>query len=250
VPRCPRYKDAHVSAPTPPSRTRNDPLQYEDLVDEWWAPRGKFAMLHWIAEARAALVPPADREGALLVDFGCGAGLLAPRLIHKGYTHVGFDLSSSALELARSHGVVALRADVRAAPFADRSADVVCAGEILEHVAEFDRVVDEACRVLRPGGVLVVDTIADTLLARVLAVELAERVPGGAPRGIHDPHLFVDRERLVQACAAGGVDLELHGLRPGLLSLARFWTRGSSSATMVPTWSTAVLFQGIGRKRR
>jgi 2-polyprenyl-6-hydroxyphenyl methylase/3-demethylubiquinone-9 3-methyltransferase len=95
-----------------------------------------------------------------------------------------------------------------------------------------------------------VDTIANTLLARVLAVELAERVPGGAPRGIHDPHLFVDRERLVRACAAGGVDLELHGLRPGLLSLARFWTRRTASATMVPTWSTAVLFQGVGRKRR
>lgn len=239
-----------MRARTPPTRTRNDPAQYDDLVDEWWAPRGKFAMLHWIAEARAALVPPADREGALLVDFGCGAGLLAPRLIHKGYTHVGFDLSSSAVDLARSHGVVALRADVCAAPFADRSADVVCAGEILEHVAEFDRVVGEACRVLRPGGVLVVDTIANTLLARVLAVELAERVPGGAPRGIHDPHLFVDRERLVRACAAGGVDLELHGLRPGLLSLARFWTRRTASATMVPTWSTAVLFQGVGRKRR
>jgi 2-polyprenyl-6-hydroxyphenyl methylase / 3-demethylubiquinone-9 3-methyltransferase len=239
-----------VRARTASTRPANDPAQYEDLVEEWWAPRGKFAMLHWIAEARAALVPPADRPGALLVDFGCGAGLLAPRLTEKGYTHIGFDLSSSALDLARSHGVVALRADVRAAPFADRSADVVCAGEILEHVAELDRVVEEACRVLRPGGVLVVDTIANTLLARVLAVELAERVPGGAPRGIHDPRLFVDRAHLVQACAAGGVDLKLHGLRPGLLSLERFWTRRSPSATMVRTWSTAVLFQGIGRKRR
>jgi 2-polyprenyl-6-hydroxyphenyl methylase / 3-demethylubiquinone-9 3-methyltransferase len=239
-----------VRARTPLTRARNDPAQYEDLADEWWEPRGKFAMLHWIAAARAALVPAADRPGALLVDFGCGAGLLAPRLIHKGYTHVGFDLSLSALQLARSHGVVALRADVCAAPFADQSVDVVCAGEILEHVAEFDSVVDEACRVLRPGGVLVIDTIANTLLARLLAVELAERVPGGAPRGIHDPRLFVDRERLVRACAARGVDLELHGLRPGLLSLASFWTRRTGSATMVPTWSTAVLFQGIGRKDR
>lgn len=233
-----------------PTRQRNDVRQYDDLVDEWWVPRGKFAMLHWIAEARAALVPPAPREGAVLVDFACGAGLLAPRLSEKGYTHVGFDLSSSALDLARSHGVVALQADVRAAPFADRSVDVVCAGEILEHVEDTDRVVAEACRILRPGGLLVIDTIAKTLLARLLAVELAERVPGGAPRGIHDPRLFVDRTRLVRACAAGGVDLELHGLRPGVWSLVRFWARRSITASMVPTWSTAVLFQGVGRKRR
>lgn len=239
-----------MSSRIAPNRPRNDPAQYEDLVDEWWDPRGKFAMLHWIADARSALVPPAERRGALLVDFGCGAGLLAPRLIGKGYTHVGFDLSLSALDLARSHGVVTLRADVCAAPFADRSVDVVCAGEILEHVADCDRVVEEACRVLRPGGLLVIDTIAKTLLARVLAVELAERVPGGVPRGIHDPHLFVDRQRLVRVCAAAGVDLELRGLRPGMLSLAQFWTGRAGSATMVRTWSTSVLFQGIGRKRR
>jgi 2-polyprenyl-6-hydroxyphenyl methylase / 3-demethylubiquinone-9 3-methyltransferase len=224
--------------------------QYEDLVDEWWEPRGKFAMLHWIADARAALVPPAGRPGAVLVDFGCGAGLLGPWLADKGYAHVGFDLSLSALELARSHGVVALQADVREVPIADRSVDVVCAGEILEHVADTDRVIGEACRILRPGGLLVIDTIAKTLLARLLAVELAERVPGGAPHGIHDPQLFVDRERLVRACAAGGVDLRLHGLRPSLSSLARFWTRRRATATMVPTWSTAVLFQAIGRKRQ
>ena len=164
MPECRTYKDALVSSRFPPNRPRNDPAQYEDLVDEWWDPRGKFAMLHWIADARSALVPPAERSGALLVDFGCGAGLLAPRLIGKGYTHVGFDLSSSALDLARSHGVVALRADVCAAPFADRSVDVVCAGEILEHVADSDLVIEEACRVLRPGGLLVIDTIARTLL--------------------------------------------------------------------------------------
>jgi 2-polyprenyl-6-hydroxyphenyl methylase/3-demethylubiquinone-9 3-methyltransferase len=232
-----------------PARPRNDVGQYDDLVDEWWTPRGKFAMLHWIADERAALVPPASREGAVLVDFGCGAGLLAPRLTGKGYTHVGFDLAASALDLARSHGVVAVRADVRTAPFADRSVDVVCAGEILEHVDDPDRVVAEACRVLRPGGLLVIDTIARTLRARLLAVEIAERLPGGAPRGIHDPRLFVDRRRLVRACAAGGVDLELRGLRPGISSLVRFWTGRSVAASMVPTRSTAVLFQGIGRKR-
>lgn len=213
-------------------------------------PRGKFAMLHWIAEARAALVPPASREGAVLVDLGCGAGLLAPKLTGKGYSHVGCDLTRSALQLARSHGVAVLQADVRSVPLADRSADVVCVGEILEHVDGSERVVAEACRVLRPGGLLVLDTIANTLLARLLAVELAERISGGAPRGIHDPHLFVDRVRLVEDCAAAGVDVELRGLRPGLASLVRFWARRSDTASMVSTWSTSVLFQGIGRKRR
>lgn len=56
----------------------NDPRQYDDLAGEWWRPDGAFAMLHWLARARAALVPPAARPDAVLVDLGCGAGLMAP----------------------------------------------------------------------------------------------------------------------------------------------------------------------------
>ena len=80
-----------------------------------------------------------------------------------------------------------------ALPLRDAIGDVVTAGEILEHVADVPLVIAEACRVLRPGGLLVIDTIASTRLARVIAVGVAERIPGGAPRGIHDPALFVDR---------------------------------------------------------
>ncbi|HEX4721482.1 MAG TPA: methyltransferase domain-containing protein, partial [Pseudonocardiaceae bacterium] len=84
---------------------RNDPTQYDDLVSEWWEPRGKFAMLHWLAAARAALVPPASRPGAVLVDLGCGGGLTAPHLAELGYRHVGVDVTHSALRQSARHGV-------------------------------------------------------------------------------------------------------------------------------------------------
>ena len=64
-------------------RARNDPAQYDDLAREWWRPHGAFAMLHWIAEARSALVPPASRPGAVLVDIGCGGGPLAPHKLAR-----------------------------------------------------------------------------------------------------------------------------------------------------------------------
>ncbi|REF96634.1 3-demethylubiquinone-9 3-methyltransferase [Asanoa ferruginea] len=235
-----------------PPRPLNDPRQYHDLAGEWWRPDGPFAILHWLAEARARLVPPAPQQGAVLVDVGCGAGLLAPHLRTHGYHHVGVDLVPSALEQAASHGVTPLAADAGSIPLASASADVVVAGEILEHVPDLPGTVAELCRVLRPGGLLVLDTLNDTAVSRVLAVHVAERMPR-APRGIHDPALFVDPNRLTRLCAAHGVRLEVRGIRPSVPAVAG-WLAGRrprpGRRRIVPIATTAVLYQGRGRKNR
>jgi 2-polyprenyl-6-hydroxyphenyl methylase/3-demethylubiquinone-9 3-methyltransferase len=225
---------------------RNDPAQYDELAAHWWRPRGPFAMLHWLAAARGALVPPPSRDGAVLVDLGCGAGLLAPHV--TGYRHIGVDVTASALAQAAVHGVTPLRADVTAVPLVDGCADVVVAGEILEHVPDLPAAVREACRLLRPGGLLVIDTLAATAICRFVAVTLAERVPGAAPRGIHDPVLFVDRAALVRECARHGVRLHLRGIRPSVRGLLRWLAGRVESVPMVPVPTTAVLFQAVGTR--
>jgi 2-polyprenyl-6-hydroxyphenyl methylase/3-demethylubiquinone-9 3-methyltransferase len=187
-------------------------------------------------------------SGAVLVDLGCGAGLLAPHLRGKGYRHIGVDVSRSALAQALAHGVTAVAGNVLALPLADGCADVVSAGEILEHVPDLAGAVAEACRVLRPGGLLVLDTLAATALARFLAVTVAERLPGGPPRGIHDPALFVDRSALVRECARHGVRLLLRGLRPSAVGVLRWVLGRTELVRMVPVSTTAVLFQGVGVK--
>jgi 2-polyprenyl-6-hydroxyphenyl methylase/3-demethylubiquinone-9 3-methyltransferase len=227
-------------------RPLNDPGQYDDLAELWWQPRGRFAMLQWIAEARARLVPPPVRDGALLLDLACGGGLLAPHV--HGYRHVGLDLSATALPQARAHGVVPVRGDVLHLPFADRVADVVVAGEVLEHVTEPLGLVAEACRVLRPGGTLVLDTIAATWWGRFSAVTVGERIPAGPPKRLHDPALFVDRCALVAAAARCGVHLTLSGLRPSALDYLAWLAGRKPSVRMLATRSTAGLFQAHGVK--
>jgi 2-polyprenyl-6-hydroxyphenyl methylase/3-demethylubiquinone-9 3-methyltransferase len=226
---------------------RNDLRQYEALADQWWRPGGAFVMLHWLAAARAALIPAAPRPGEILVDLGCGAGLLAPHVAPLGYRHVGVDLVTGSLRLARAHGVTGVRADVHRLPFNDGSVAVVSAGEILEHVADPSTVVSEACRILRPGGLLVLDTINATWWGRFQAVTLAERV-GLAPPGIHDPRLFVPPALLVETCAAHGVALTVRGIRPAAASLARWLVTRRGSVPMVRSGSTAALYQGWGTK--
>ena len=232
---------------------RNDPRQYDDLADEWWRPGGAFELLHWLAEARAALVPPAGRPGAVLVDAGCGGGLLAPHVRRLGYRHVGVDLRRAGLEQSAGRGVTPVGGDVTALPLADAAADVVVAGEILEHVTDLPGTVAELSRVLRPGGLVVLDTVNDTALGRFITVTAGERL-GIAPTGLHDPELFVDPRELIAEFARHGVALRVRGIRPTMTGLVRWLVlpsrpNGRPLGRVVPTFSTAVLYQGQGRKR-
>jgi 2-polyprenyl-6-hydroxyphenyl methylase/3-demethylubiquinone-9 3-methyltransferase len=142
-----------------------------------------------------------------------------------------------------------MRGSVLAVPLADGCADVVVAGEVLEHVDDDVAVLAECARLLRPGGTLVLDAIARTRLADLVAVRIAERVPGGPPPGIHDPALFVDRRRLLAAADRLGLDLRLVGWRPSVRDLVA-WKLGRRDVVRMRTLpTTAVLFAGSGRKR-
>jgi 2-polyprenyl-6-hydroxyphenyl methylase/3-demethylubiquinone-9 3-methyltransferase len=228
---------------------RNDLAQYDQLADEWWKPAGGFAMLHWLAASRAEHVPPAEHPGAVLVDLACGGGLMAPHVARLGYRHVGVDLGLAGLRVAREHGVAAVRGSVLDVPLADGCADVVLAGEVLEHVEDDGRVITECARLLKPGGTLVIDAVARTRLADLLAVRIGERIPGGPPPGIHDPALFVDRAQLLATADRAGLDLRLVGLRPSMRDLLA-WRRGRRNGVRMREMPmTSVLFAGYGTRR-
>jgi 2-polyprenyl-6-hydroxyphenyl methylase / 3-demethylubiquinone-9 3-methyltransferase len=241
-----------------PVRGRNDPGQYDDLTDEWWLPFGKFAALHWLAAARATLIPAPPYPGAVLLDVACGAGLLAPHLSGPdrsdrlaGWRHVGLDLSELSLRQARAHGVTPVRADAVRLPFADASLHCVVAGEILEHLPDLPAACAELARVLAPGGTLVIDTLNDTLFCRIALVRIAERLPGGPPPRIHDPALLVDPERLRELLAAHRVHLGPPiGLRPSARDLVGWLLRRRDQVRMLRTGSTAGVYQAIATKEQ
>jgi 2-polyprenyl-6-hydroxyphenyl methylase/3-demethylubiquinone-9 3-methyltransferase len=228
------------------TRPRNDPGQYDDLAGEWWRPRGAFEPLHWLAKARAELIPPPTRINAVLVDVACGGGLLAPYV--TGYDHVGVDIGESATRIAKQHGISTARGDVLRLPLKDAKADVVVAGEVFEHVRDLDTMVSEIARVLRPGGTLVGDTLNDTRLSKALLVTLAERLPF-VPAGIHDPDLFVAPERLSRICDDHGITLRVRGLRPCMTDALAWQARLKKDVRMLPTRWTGVLYQCVGVKR-
>ncbi|MBT0767967.1 methyltransferase domain-containing protein [Kineosporia sp. J2-2] len=238
-------------SPRSGTRARNDPAQYDDLTGEWWLPHGRFAALHWLARARAELIPRPPAPGAPLLDIACGAGLLQPYLTGRlaGWAHTGVDLSLLSLRQARVHGVRVLAADAARLPFADASFGCVVAGEVLEHLPDLPAAVAEICRVLKPGGTLVVDTLNDTRFCRVALVRIAEHLPGGPPPGIHDPALLVSPHRLAALLAGHGVRLGRPvGLRPAVGQYLAWLARRRDHVTMLPMSSVAGVYRATAIK--
>jgi ubiquinone/menaquinone biosynthesis C-methylase UbiE len=101
-------------------------------------------------------------SGRRVLDAGCGAGYGAEMIAQAGAIEVvGVDVSEVALELARSTvgaGVTLEQGDVAALDFDDDSFDIVVCFEVIEHVDDRDRVLDELARVLRPDGLLLISS--------------------------------------------------------------------------------------------
>ena len=142
-----------------------------------------------------------------------------------------------------------VQADAEALPLRDEIADVVVAGEVFEHVPNLTGVVEEATRVLRPEGVLIFDTINDTVWSRLSLVTIGERIPGGPPPRIHDPSLFVRPTHLADLLGRYGFHLRVRGLRPSIGDYVAFLLGRRETVRMLPTRSLASLYQGTGTRR-
>lgn len=95
----------------------------------------------------------------LVLDLGCGTGRLAAHLAGRGYKVVGVDVSPEMLASARRRGALALvQADAFRLPFRDATFDAVAALRVVFHFQDAGALLQEASRVLAPGGSLVFDS--------------------------------------------------------------------------------------------
>jgi SAM-dependent methyltransferase len=137
------------------------------------------------------------RPGHRVLDLGCGGGRHAFEVYRRGADVVAFDLDPAELapvtgmfgamraagEVGQEGGATAISGDATAMPFGDGRFDRVIAAEVLEHILDDQRAMNELARVLRPGGLAAI-TVPSFLPERVcwaLSTEYHE-VPGGHVR--------------------------------------------------------------------
>ncbi len=122
--------------------------------------------------------------------------------------------------------------------------EVVVCVDVLEHVADLNKVLAEVARVLRPGGLFLFDTINRNPLARFATITIAEKLLRLLPQGTHDPAMFIRPGELRHAMhGAGLVPGPMTGLGPRGVN-----RRGDLTFGRLPL--TAILYIGIAGKPR
>lgn len=109
----------------------------------------------------------ADRDVELVLDLAGGTGRAARSVDGQA---VVVDAARGMLREAREHGLETVLGDASRLPVRDATVDAVVVVDALHHVHDGAAAVEEAARVLRPGGVLVVREFDPTTLrGRLLA---------------------------------------------------------------------------------
>jgi ubiquinone/menaquinone biosynthesis C-methylase UbiE len=141
---------------------------------EWCASGGaRYAGIYAGSLERARMKP-----GEVLVDIGTGRGELLAAAVRAGAARaVGVEYSESAVKLARqtlsTHDTggraEVVLADARDVPLPSSSADLVTMLDVVEHLApdELSAAFEQARRLLKPGGRLVLHTFPTSTIYNV-----------------------------------------------------------------------------------
>ncbi|MEL6682122.1 MAG: bifunctional 2-polyprenyl-6-hydroxyphenol methylase/3-demethylubiquinol 3-O-methyltransferase UbiG [Pseudomonadota bacterium] len=227
---------------------RNNLAIYDDVANQWWSDD-----IRWVRTLKN-MVPGRlawfdqfiDWQGKTVLDLGCAGGFMAEAICDRGARVIGIDPAADAIAAARAHAAATDRDigyDVgvgEALPYGDSTFDAVVCVDVLEHVTDLAKVVQEIARVLRPGGVLLFDTINRNPIARFVTITMAEDVLGILPKGTHDPAMFIKPAELRAHLKAAGLEPgKTVGLGPRGINRRGDFVFGRLPGTMVIFMGTA-----------
>jgi len=219
------------SQPEDPSKT--DPTfttvspeeisHFNALASSWWDPQGPSRILHLMNPLRhkfiricRASVPDAPSDsypdkGLRYLDIGCGGGIFAESAARRDTTSfvTAIDPSPEVLSVAKGHArrdpavqskLRYLNTSIEGLPVPENPQkdgyDVVSVFEVVEHVANPAAFLDRVTPFVRPGGWLVLSTIARAWTSWLTTNLIAEDILRIVPRGTHDWKKYINEDEL------------------------------------------------------
>ncbi|KAM0561104.1 hypothetical protein ACHAPJ_003605 [Fusarium lateritium] len=190
---------------------------FNALAADWWDPHGSSRLLHLMNPLRHDFIrachridPDTPTRNLTFLDIGCGGGIFAESAARLPTTrHVtAIDPTPEVLAVARAHARKdpGLRSKLEyrqtsienlAIPARPQEAyDVVSLFEVIEHIDAPGAFLEKVSPFVKPGGWLVMSTIARTWMSWFTTNFMAEDVLGIVPKGTHDWNKYLNEEEL------------------------------------------------------
>ncbi|KAK9440920.1 hexaprenyldihydroxybenzoate methyltransferase [Metarhizium brunneum] len=195
---------------------------FNSLASEWWDPHGSSRLLHLMNPVRqdfirACLQSQPDTKASRLrdvslsyLDIGCGGGIFAESAARLATTKrvTAIDPTPSVLAVAKAHakkdpslsGKLFYQQssieDLQVPREPCDAYDIVSLFEVIEHVDEPGPFLERVRPFVKPGGWLVMSTIARTWVSWFTTNLVAEHLLRIVPPGTHDWNKYINEDEL------------------------------------------------------
>ncbi len=196
-----------------------DPIEldkFNQIAHHWWDPNSEFKPLHEINPLRLNYIDQlASLSGKVVLDVGCGGGILSESMAERGAKVTGIDLGEKSLKVAKLHLLeTGNQVDYRRiaaenlAKEQPNHYDIVTCMEMLEHVPDPESIVRSCALLTKPGGWVFFSTINRNPKSYLFAVIGAEYLLNLLPRGTHDYAKLIRPSELARMARGAGLDVE------------------------------------------
>jgi polyprenyldihydroxybenzoate methyltransferase / 3-demethylubiquinol 3-O-methyltransferase len=217
----PRFVQNQFRAQSSSSASSVNPTEvshFNSLASTWWDPHGPSRLLHlmnplrhdFIRSCHASQPRPPLSSGLRYLDIGCGGGIFAETAARLPSTAgvTAIDPSPDVLAVAKAHAqtdpalrekLTYLNTSIEGLPLPrseEEQFDVLSLFEVIEHIERPADFLDACAPFVRPGGWIIMSTIARTWVSWLTTKVVAEDLVGIVPRGTHDWDKYINEDEL------------------------------------------------------
>ena len=193
---------------------------FNALASTWWDPYGSSRLLHlmnplrhdFISSCHALKPNSTPQQGLRYLDIGCGGGIFAESAARLPNTASvrAIDPSLDVIEVAKQHArkdpilqepgrleyLNTAIEDLDVPQLPNEQYDVVSLFEVIEHISNPAPFLRNCLPFVKPGGWLILSTIAKTWTSWLTTKVVAEDLVGLVPRGTHDWSKYINEHEI------------------------------------------------------
>lgn len=188
---------------------------YSEIADRYdetrWEGKGEFIDILQKELLYKVLEKCGIKKEDKILDVGAGAGRFVIPFAKKGYNTYGIDISENILQIAKNKArdlpnLHLEKANAKNMSFPDNHFDFITSYRVLVHIPDYEGVIKEIYRVLKPGGYTLIEFNNKYSLSRIGKLLRSLRKALGIPE--ETDAQIVSRSTLFKSFCNAGFEIE------------------------------------------